>query len=80
MKSMRAKLKLISVEAFTGCEKLKFNAVCKPSYDGDGADEDNTYAKFSPNASLEIMVTNPALLDTFKPGEVYYVDFTQAEK
>ena len=77
---MRAKLKIESVTAFEGGEKLKFHAVCKTgSYPADGSDEDNTYAKFSPSASLEIAVMNPALHGQFKPGEKFYVDFTKAE-
>lgn len=85
MSKMRAKFQLQSVEQFgnsqgiTG-EKLKFHAVAKSSaYPADGSDEDNTYAKFSPSASCEILVMNPALFGQFKPGEKYYVDFTLAD-
>jgi len=58
-------------------ELLKFRAVArKDSYPSDGADENNTYAKFSPSATCEITVTNPALIGKLNPGEFYYVDFT----
>lgn len=76
---MRAKLKIQSVTRHETCEVLKFNAVPAKSYPADGSDEDNTFAKFSPSASLEITVCNPALIGKFQPGETYYVDFTKAE-
>ena len=76
---MRAKMKVAEVKQFEGGEILKFTAVCKEGgYGSTGADEDNTYAKFSPSASLEIHVANPDLFGKFKPGEKYYVDFTHA--
>lgn len=81
MTTMRAKLQLQTVTQHTHGETLKFSAVGKiGSYGDDGLDEDNTYAKFSPSASLEIFVANPALLGRFKPGEKYYVDFAPAEQ
>lgn len=74
---MRAKMKLTDVKRNEYCENLTFNAVCKSSgYPESGLDEDNTFAKFSPTARLEITITNPALLGAFNPGETYYVDFT----
>lgn len=78
MKPMRAKLRITSVEKFNDtCEKVKFTAVSKSTaYPEDGADEDNTYAKFSPSASFEIMIANPALLGVYEAGQVFYVDFT----
>lgn len=78
MTTMRAKMHLQSVEQFETCEKLHFRAVCAKSYGADGLDEDNTYAKFSPQADLTITITNPALVGQFKAGEKYYVDFTPA--
>jgi hypothetical protein len=80
MTTMRAKFQLASVEVFPGGnEKLKFLAVGRSSaYPADGSDEDNTYAKYSPSASCEIYITNPALNGKFKPGDKFYVDFTPA--
>jgi hypothetical protein len=76
---MRAKLKLNRVSAVEGSEVLEFSAVCKSgSYPADGSDEDNTFAKFSPSADLKLTVANPALLGRFKPGQKYYLDFTEA--
>jgi hypothetical protein len=87
---MRAKLQVLNVvengyddkeKGFikTG-EQLSFHAVAKPQYEGDGLDEDNTFAKWSPSASFNINVANPTLFGQFKVGEKYYVDFTKAEQ
>jgi hypothetical protein len=80
MADMRAKMIVSTVTRFQGGEKLNMQAVAKSgTYPADGSDEDNTYAKFSPSASLEIHVANPALFGKFSPGEKYYLDFTKAE-
>jgi hypothetical protein len=76
---MRAKVRVATVTQMEGSEVLKMNAVAKSgAYPEGGSDEDNTYAKFSPQASFEITVANPALFGKFKAGEKYYVDFTPA--
>lgn len=84
MSKMRAKMVLNHVEKYpkegeATQETLSFNAVAASQYPADGSDENNTYAKFSPSASLNITITNPALLGKFTVGEKYYVDFTKAE-
>ncbi len=48
------------------------------AYPEDGSDEDNTYAKFSPQGDCTITVANPALLGKLTVGQKYYVDFTEA--
>lgn len=83
MPKMRAKMVVTGVEESlldgkkVG-ERLSFTAVANCPYPEDGSDEDNTYAKFSPDARLSIYVANPALFDQFKTNEKYYVDFSQA--
>ena len=57
-------------------EGLTMHAVCATKYDGEGADEDNTYARYSPSANLTINIANPALFGKFKAGDKFYVDFT----
>lgn len=81
MPTMRAKFVVQSVEQFAGGqEKVKFNAVAKNgAYPADGSDEDNTYAHYSPSASCEIMIANPALRGKLVPGKKFYVDFTEAD-
>jgi hypothetical protein len=72
-------MSVASVTQHSGGETLKMNAVAKNgTYPDDGSDEDNSYAKFSPSASLEIYIANPALFGKFKPGQKLYVDFTEA--
>jgi hypothetical protein len=89
MSKMRAKMRVWSVsEHLSGQdgegdrikqgETLRFNAVGASSYPEDGGDENNTFAKFTPSASVEIYVANPALFGAFKVDEQYYVDFTPA--
>jgi len=36
----------------------------------------HTFARFTPSASLQICIANPALFGEFEPGQKYYVDFT----
>ena len=78
---MRAKLQISRVETpYEGAEKLTFHAVCKDGgYPSDGSDEDNSYARWSPQADLTIVINNPALHGKFKVGEKFYVDFTSAD-
>lgn len=90
MTTMRAKLRVSGVTEFVGStehngdappklgENLHFSAVAASSYPEDGSDENNTYAKYSPSASFEIYIANPALFGKFKVNEEYYVDFTPA--
>lgn len=80
MPHMRAKMTVSKVERVVGGDRVTFNAVCRSDkYPEDGRDEDNTYAKFSPQAELTIFIANPALLGKHEPGEKFYVDFTKAD-
>lgn len=77
--AMRAKMVVASVTRHQACEVLKMNAVAKSeAYPADGSDEDNTYAHYSPSATLDITIANPALHGKFEPGQKFYVDFTPA--
>lgn len=81
MPKMRAKLKVLAVTPSSGVEVLAFAAVSKKEgYPSDGLDENNTFAKWSPQASMNITVANPALFGQFRVDEEYYVDFTLAEQ
>ena len=84
---MRAKVRVSGVFPFqddkgaTASERLMFAGVCKNEpYGEDGLDENNTFAKFSPSVSLDMLVSNPALLGVFEPGDTFYVDFSIAPK
>ncbi len=77
---MRMKVVVDKIEPNSGGEFLAFRAVCKDgSYPADGSDEDNTFAKWTPNASILMQVNNPALIGVHKPGKKFYVDFTPAD-
>lgn len=80
--NMRAKLRVSKVDDYPNIEAptqtvLLFNAVGASQYPEDGADEDNTFARFTPAAHLTMTITNPALVGTFKVGDKFYVDFTK---
>jgi hypothetical protein len=62
-------------EGVVTMETLAMHAVAAPKYDASGLDEDNTYAKMSPGASLSINIANPALIGKFHVGQRFYVDF-----
>lgn len=79
MSMMRAKMMVTEVAVNQYGEKLTMNPVCKSGpYPDDGSDEDNTYAKFSPSGALTLQIQNPALYGKFKPGQKFYLDFTEA--
>ena len=78
---MRAKMKIETVNRREHAEDLTMTAVCRnDGYPEDGSDEDNTFAKFTPTATLTMCITNPALFGKFNPGEKYYLDFTKADE
>lgn len=60
-------------------DRIKLVAVAAKAYPADGADEDNTYAKFSPSGELSLTIANPALVGKIEPGQKFYLDFTKAE-
>ena len=83
--NMRAKVKVGSVMPYqsngvTTQETVMFYGVSKNKYDETGLDEDNTFAKFSPSVFIQITIANPVLLDQFNPGDIFYLDFINAEK
>lgn len=82
MSIMRAKMEVISVEVCEGVEQetLTFRPV-GPSggYPDGGADEDNTYSRYTPSGELTLTFQNPSLLGKFAVGDRYYLDFTEAK-
>lgn len=76
---MRAKMRVTEVNRFEQQDRVKMVAVARSgTYPDDGSDEDNTYAKFSPQGELTITIANPALLGVIEPGTKFYLDFTPA--
>lgn len=85
MKTMRAKVRVSAVLPFpdgqggVSGERLMFHGVSKSTaYAADGSDEDNTFARFSPSVSFDMLVANPALIGKFAVGDTFYVDFSPA--
>jgi hypothetical protein len=56
-----------------GAEIVKLTAVAS------GTPEDNSYAKATPSASIEMQIDNPTAQGFFKPGKSYYGNFTEAD-
>ena len=84
MTLMRAKMKVENLLKYFDSDEnvtqldLWLRAVCKDgSYPADGCDEDNTFARFTPNAELKMSIMNPNLFDSFEIGQKFYVDFTR---
>ncbi|NBB65302.1 hypothetical protein GVN18_39245 [Pseudomonas sp. ODNR1LW] len=83
---MRAKVRVgavMPVSVFEGSvtqERVSFHAVAKSgAYPNDGSDEDNTFAKYTPSASFDLLIANPELIGAYEPGQTYYVDFTPVD-
>lgn len=75
---MRAKMRVIAIKSQSeNYEELRFSAVAKnDGYPKDGSDENNTFAKWTPTAELDMGITNPALIGKFTVGQEFYLDFT----
>lgn len=79
MATMRAKFQVNSVKQILGgAEELSLGAVCSKGFGPNGESEDNTYARYTPQGSLTLTVNNPDLVGAFKPGQKFYLDFTEA--
>lgn len=61
---------------FAGAEQIKMHAVCGQT-GAAGESEDNIFARYTPNATLDMTINNPALVGTIKEGMTFYVDFTE---
>lgn len=81
MTTMRAKLSVTGITNYgTTSEGLTFKAVSKDgTYPADGSDEDNSFARFTPQADLTMVINNPDLLGKYKIGDKVYVDFSPAQ-
>lgn len=77
--TMRAKVQVNQVRVNQGHEELILNPVCgSGAYGPNGESEDNTFARYTPSGEIKLTVNNPSLLGKFKPGQKFYVDFTEA--
>lgn len=77
---MRAKMRVLDADQQETCLNLRLCAVASVNqYPDDGTDENNTFAKWTPSATLAMCITNPALFGKIRPGQEFYVDFTLAD-
>lgn len=71
-KTILAKLHCESVLVTDGGRTAKFRAVY-----GD-SEENKSFSKYTPSASLELHVTNPDVFESFQPGRDYLVSISPA--
>lgn len=76
---MRAKMRVTAVKKYENNQVVEMTAVGKSDgYPEDGADENNSYARWTPSAYLTISISNPVLFDKFEVEQQFYLDFTKA--
>lgn len=68
---VRAKMMVLSVEG----NKLTMGCL----YDPELKAEDRSFMEATPWGTLEMGIDNPAALEQFTAGKMFYVDFTPAE-
>jgi hypothetical protein len=76
---MRAKMTVESIKDFgNNRQEVVMHPVCgnKP-FGPNGESEDNTFARYSPSGELKLTITNPDLFGKIKPGQTFYLDFTE---
>ena len=75
----RCKFRVTNVsEPFVGPERQQ-QITLAAQYCPDTVPEDRNFSKFTPNGKMEFTVTNPAVIDRFKPGQEYYIDLIPVE-
>lgn len=61
-------------------EAISFHAVCPPTCDPNGAEENLIFGEATPSAQFSMHIRNPDVLAALEQGRSYYVDFTPAPK
>jgi hypothetical protein len=56
-----------------GSEEVELSCVTS------GSEENKSFAKFTPQGNLRLVIENEALFGHFQPGDNFYVDLTKAE-
>lgn len=82
-KPFRAKVTLRAIEKNSyqpSGERQKFSCVSGGKYGPNGENEDNSFARYTPDGNIELTVTNPDLVGAHELGTDFYVDFTPIEK
>jgi len=74
---LRAKFYCNAVTDFGhGSQEVKLSAV----YDSKDNEENNQFARATPNGNLTMTVDNPNAAGFFKPGSEYFLDIHEAPK
>lgn len=76
---VRAKCKVVTITKRTSAHgqapmQESSEVELQPVY---GAGNEN-WSKYTPSGSIKLTINNPAALEEFNIGELYYVDFTPA--
>lgn len=74
--SVRAKFNVRSVTMYSN----NFGEVELSAIHDTGTPENKRFTKATPNGTLKMGIDNPSALDQFKPGKIFYVDFTEANE
>lgn len=53
--------------------------VLRPMYDTN-IPEDQRFAQFTPSGEFKMFVDNPAVIETLKKGQFFYIDLTPVEQ
>lgn len=80
MTNMIAKLKITNIKKYEDVqqEDITFRAIGRSDiYPDDGLDENNTYATWTPTADLNMVITNPSLINKFSVDDEFYVSFSK---
>lgn len=73
--NIRAKLRCTAVQApyaNSPDQQVTLEAVT------DSSPENKTFSKWTPAASVSMLISNPDAHGAFEPGKEYYLDFTEA--
>jgi hypothetical protein len=82
MADVIAKFRVTSVEYYEHPPKshrVKMAAVY-PRKDESGWDENKKFHEATPSGNVEMFISNPAVFETFHPGDEFYAEFTRAPK
>lgn len=88
--SVRAKFRVTALTQTAGYNdkpisqvKVEMSPVfCNRSHateEDKAACESHSYSEATPSGKLEMLITNPAAFEEFKPNDSFYLDFTRAD-
>lgn len=73
---MKCKVRVYSVTNYGSHQ----DAVVMHPVTDDGIPEHERYYQATPSGTIELSITNPELVGTIKPGQLYYVKFQGAAR